>query len=129
VDLIDNPVDAIGSVGSYFKAHGWQTGAPVTSLARYLGEDDQENALDSLVNQQLQPNYTVADFRKAGLVPDEEYADDQPATALKLEGADGTEYWIGLTNFYVITRYNHSPLYALSVYQLSEALRKKLNPS
>ncbi|HVL00830.1 MAG TPA: lytic murein transglycosylase B [Dongiaceae bacterium] len=129
IDLIDNPVDAIGSVGSYFKAHGWQDGAPVVSLARYMGKEEDEAKLDSWVNQDLEPVHTVADFRKAGLAPDQEVADTLKATALKLEGEDGTEYWLGLNNFYVITRYNRSPLYSLSVYQLSEALRSKLNPS
>ena len=129
IDLIDNPVDAIGSVASYFKAHGWQDGAPVVSLARYMGKEENEAALASWVNQDLEPVHTVADFRKAGLEPDQTVANDQKAIALKLDGADGIEYWLGLNNFYVITRYNRSPLYALSVYQLSEALRSKLNPS
>lgn len=129
IDLIDNPVDAIGSVASYFKAHGWQDGAPVVSLARYMGKEENEATLDKWVNQDLLPVHTVAEFRKAGLEPDQTVADDQKATALKLEGAEGIEYWLGLNNFYVITRYNRSPLYALSVYQLSEALRSKLNPT
>lgn len=129
IDLIDNPTDAIGSVASYFKAHGWQDGAPVVSLARYMGNEQDEISLAGWVNQDLEPVHTVGDFRKVGLVPDQEVADNLKATALKLEGEDGIEYWLGLNNFYVITRYNRSPLYALSVYQLSEALRSKLNPS
>lgn len=128
IDLIDNPVDAIGSVASYFKAHGWNPDEPVISVARFLGKDEQEAALDTVVNQDLKPVLTVADLRQHGLVPDQDYAADARATALRLDGADGIEYWIGLHNFYVITRYNHSPLYALAVYQLSEALRSKLNP-
>lgn len=126
IDLINNPVDAIGSVGHYFKAHGWDATQPVASLARYQGDDDKESALDAVVNQDLKPVLRVADLKKQGLEPDEDFKPDALATALRLEGADGTEYWIGLHNFFVITRYNHSPLYALSVYQLSEALRDKL---
>lgn len=129
IDLINSPVDAIGSVASYFKAHGWDQQQPVTSLARYLGEDGSESNLDPVVNQDLKPVLTVADLRAKGLVPDQDFAEDAKATALRLDGADGVEYWIGLNNFYVITRYNRSPLYALAVYQLSEALRSKLNPS
>lgn len=126
IDLINNPVDAIGSVANYFKAHGWDQQKPVASVARYLGEDDQEASLDSVVNQDLKPVLSVADLRKRGLQADADYPAEALATALRLEGADGTEYWIALNNFYVITRYNRSPLYALAVYQLSEALRQKL---
>ena len=128
-DLINNPVDAIGSVANYFKQHGWNGEEPVVSLARYLGDDDKEAALDAVVNQDLKPVLTVADLRRQGLEPDQAFNADALAIALKLEGADGIEYWIGLNNFYVITRYNRSPLYALAVYQLSEALRNRLNPT
>ncbi len=48
------------------------------------------------------------------------------ATAIALEGEEGAEYWMGFKNFYVITRYNHSTMYALSVYQLAEAIKEKL---
>ena len=46
------------------------------------------------------------------------------ATVMRLDGDDGDEYWLGLQNFYVITRYNHSSMYAMAVYQLSEALKQ-----
>ena len=49
------------------------------------------------------------------------------ATAMAFAGAEGEEFWIGLQNFYVITRYNHSPLYAMAVYQLSEELKRRLS--
>lgn len=126
IDLINNPVDAIGSVANYFKSHGWDQAQPVASLARYLGDDEQETNLDRVVNQDLKPVLRVADLRKHGLQADADYPADALATALRLEGTQGTEYWIALNNFYVITRYNRSPLYALAVYQLSEALRQKL---
>ena len=128
-DLINNPVDAIGSVANYFKQHGWQDHEPVVSVARYLGDDTKESELDSVVNQELKLTLTVADLRKRGLEPDQDFNDDALALAFRQEGADGTEYWIGLNNFYVITRYNRSPLYSMAVYQLSEVLRNKLNPT
>ena len=48
--------------------------------------------------------------------------DDMPVTAFRLEGADGPEYWMGLKNFYAITRYNRSVMYAMAVHQLSDLL-------
>jgi len=50
----------------------------------------------------------------------------QPAIAIGLEGEQGDEYWVGLHNFYVITRYNHSALYAMAVYQLSQEIAERL---
>ena len=44
------------------------------------------------------------------------------ATAMKFELEDGHVHWLGLHNFYVITRYNHSAMYAMAVYQLAEAI-------
>lgn len=126
IDLLNNPVDAIGSVANYFKEHRWQTGKPVASPARYLKTPNKKNTLDSMLNQDLKPKYTVADFTAQGLVPDFELGNTLSATGLKLEGENGIEYWIGLHNFYVITRYNHSHLYALAVHQLSTALAEKL---
>jgi membrane-bound lytic murein transglycosylase B len=43
---------------------------------------------------------------------------------LKYEGKRGNEYWLGFQNFYVITRYNRSRLYAMAVFQLSQQLRE-----
>jgi membrane-bound lytic murein transglycosylase B len=45
-----------------------------------------------------------------------------PAQLMKLEGANGPEYWVGFHNFYVITRYNRSVLYALAAFQLGLAV-------
>lgn len=122
-DLLTNPVDAIGSVANYFVKHGWKTGEPVASPAR-TGKSDLQ--LSTVVNQALKPSLTILDLKKAGLEPSTSYPDAALATAMRFEGAKGTEYWIGLQNFYAITRYNHSPMYAMAVYQLSEALQEQL---
>ena len=129
-DLINNPVDAIGSVANYFKEHGWQQGKPVASLARFLGDEEQQAQLDSVLSKgpkPQKPQLTIMEIKQAGLIADADYDDEEKATAMVFEGAEGTEYWIGLQNFYVITRYNHSPLYAMAVYQLSEELKKRLS--
>ncbi|MBO6754207.1 MAG: lytic murein transglycosylase, partial [Spongiibacter sp.] len=52
-------------------------------------------------------------------------AADAKATAMKLDGDDGDEYWVGLHNFYVITRYNHSAMYAMAAHQLSQMVAAK----
>lgn len=120
-DIIDNPVDAIGSVANYFKAHGWRPGEAVTFPATV---GDGVNL--AIANDNLKPKWTLADLRQQGYLPATEGAglsDNAQANAMLLQGADGEEFWIGLKNFYVITRYNHSRLYAMAVYQLSEALK------
>ncbi len=123
-------MDAIGSVANYFKQHRWQTGEPVASLARFMGDDEQKQQLNNVVStgpKPQKPQLTILEIKQAGLLADADYADNDKATAMAFTGADGTEYWIGLQNFYVITRYNHSPLYAMAVYQLSEELKKRLS--
>lgn len=126
-DLIDNPVDAIGSVASYFKAHGWQTGKPVIFPALVNNKIFDE----SVTTLGLKPSLTLAELSKKGISVDTSnqnipLAPELKATALSLEGSKGDEYWLGLDNFYVITRYNHSALYALAVFQLSEAIKSEM---
>jgi membrane-bound lytic murein transglycosylase B len=130
-DLINNPVDAIGSVANYFRVHGWRTGAPVAARARVTGD-----AYAGVANQGLDAKFTVAQIRAAGLtvmsciddsvIPVEfcaDPADTDSATAWQQTGARGAEFWVGFRNFYVITRYNRSDKYALAVLQLSSELR------
>lgn len=120
-DIIDSPEDAIGSVAHYFARHGWQTGQPVASR---MPRDDAVSPGSPLLTSGLKPALTMADFRKQGLAGDAGVADAQPTRALRLDGSDGDELWLTYRNFYVITRYNHSPLYAMAVHQLAQALRK-----
>ena len=129
-DLINNPVDAIGSVANYFKQHNWASGQPIASLARFMGDDEQNTQLNAIISQgpkPEKPQLTILEIKQAGLMADAEFPDKEKATVMAFSGVDGTEYWIGLQNFYVITRYNHSPLYAMAVYQLSEELKKRLS--
>lgn len=118
-DILNNPVDAIGSVANYFKAHKWNKGEPVTGVVAVSG-NDYEKAL----YKSLKPKYTLEEMAEWGIKPQDEFDPAAKGKLLKLEGKNGTEYWVGLDNFYVITRYNHSHLYAMAVYQLSEALKK-----
>lgn len=118
-DIWNNPVDAIGSVANYLARHGWRRGEPVAARATPttpLPADWFDDGLDA--------DRTVAQLRGDGLEPVRRLPADAPALALRLAGDDGPEYWLGLPNFYVITRYNHSALYAMAVHQLSERLRE-----
>ena len=118
-DIWNNPVDAIGSVANYFKAHGWNPGGEVVVAARAEGEVPEEMMSRG---RKLKPRFTVAEFAAAGLVPTTATDPAAEAIGIEFELADGMEYWLGLHNFYVITRYNHSAMYAMSVYQLSQRI-------
>ena len=117
-DLWDSRADVIGSVANYFKKHGWQRGGDVVHRAR-VKQTPKETT-----RTKLKPHTSIADFRHQGVVIGKAFADDVKATLVTLEGKKGVEHWIGLKNFYVITRYNHSALYAMAVYQLSLELEK-----
>ncbi|RLA49522.1 MAG: lytic murein transglycosylase B [Gammaproteobacteria bacterium] len=119
-DIWNNPVDAIGSVANYFKRHGWRLGEPVVFAADAAADVPDELFVQG--RSDLKPQRTVAEFAAAGIVARQEVDPEALATAMKFELEDGYEYWLGLHNFYVITRYNHSAMYAMSVYQLSQRL-------
>jgi membrane-bound lytic murein transglycosylase B len=119
-DIWNNPVDAIGSVANYFKRHGWRPGEPVVYSARASSEAPEELFVKS--RSDLKPIRTVADFAAQGVTVSAEVPADAMATAMKFQLEEGVEYWLGLHNFYVITRYNHSAMYAMSVYQLSQRI-------
>ncbi|HKJ95503.1 MAG TPA: lytic murein transglycosylase B [Gammaproteobacteria bacterium] len=121
-DLWNGTADAVGSVANYFAQHGWQAGRPIAVRASVSGE-----AWRSLEDDGLEPNTTVAALRAAGVSPSESLPADAPARLTVLKGGDGDEYWVTLKNFYVITRYNHSPLYAMAVYQLARAIEQRRN--
>lgn len=122
-DLLNNPVDAIGSVANYFARHHWRAGQPIAIPAWPSRGADLESLI-SPRGQQL--THTVKALHDAGINFTTEASPDTRARLFKFDEAAGnTSYWVALPNFYAITRYNHSPLYAMAVYQLSEQLRRK----
>lgn len=120
IDIWNNTVDAIGSVANYFKRHGWRTAEPVVFAARATAEVPEEVFVKT--RSDLKPVRTVAELAALGFTTSRELDGQAMATAMKFELEEGYEYWLGLHNFYVITRYNHSAMYAMSVYQLSQLL-------
>lgn len=120
IDFDSDPVDAIGSVANYLSVHGWQAGAPIAERARLA---DSARAAE-LVAAGIEPALEAETLSAAGVRSASGEAAAARATLVDLEtpGAD-TEYWLGYRNFYVITRYNRSSFYAMSVFELAEALR------
>ena len=119
--------DAIGSVGNYFYEHDWQLNDGVAYPAKVSSAHIA--AADALIEPALEINHTWAQFAAAGIEVDQELDGETPVKLLKLDGVDGPEYWVVRHNFYVITRYNRSPLYAMAVYQLSEQLKNAYEKS
>ncbi len=118
-DLWRNNADIIGSVANYFAVHKWQKGAAIASRANLKSKAPQQ-----LIDKGIRPSIPVAALKAKGILPKAAYADDEEAALIALDSSpDEQEYWIALNNFYVITRYNHSQLYAMAVYQLAEAIR------
>jgi len=111
--------DAIGSVANYFNRHGWRTGQPVT--ARAAGGAGLPQAMET----GFKSSYSVGSLKARGLRPGTALPDDRKVSLLRLDAAGGYEYWLGFDNFYVITRYNNSTYYAMTVHQLAQALRAR----
>ncbi|WP_372609258.1 lytic murein transglycosylase B [Halomonas sp.] len=119
-DLWTNPVDAIGSVGNYFAEHGWRRGEPIYHSVE--GPATPPTGID--FNRAARPPAVpAAELAGAGLeVPDSLAADHRLLPVSLEEGEDNWHYVLGEHNFYVITRYNHSHLYAMAVTELAESI-------
>src|SRR3989304_1509806 len=116
-DLWNNNADNIGSIAYYLSRHGWQAGQPIVTKVTIADNFDA-----STVGAGLEPNSSVGDLRKNGVHIDNTIADDLQGVLISLENMPEPEYWVGFENFYAITRYNHSALYAMAVYQLGEEI-------
>lgn len=114
-NLFNNLDDVFSSIANYFIGHGWRKGEPVFVRA------SMDASAMPFVPDNLEAKYSLAELAQKGYRPTSNVP-DLPATLLTLDGAEGVEHWIGFKNFYVITRYNRSPLYAMSVYQLAQAI-------
>ena len=119
-DLLDNEADAIGSVANYLAQHQWIPGAPMAVPAKIHGVN-----VRALLKAGYKPHITAAALRKAGIVFAVDIKADTPAAIIALEQKDTDEHWIVFGNFYSVTRYNHSPLYAMAVIQLADSIRSQ----
>ena len=118
-DIWTNKTDAIGSVANYFARHGWSGQGEVVEAVTVSEETDD---LLSKANSGLRPTETVAFWREQGVNISSEQPADRKATLMRMQQPDGADYWLGYDDFYVITRYNHSRLYAMAVHELSQLI-------
>jgi membrane-bound lytic murein transglycosylase B len=115
---LQKPQDAIASVANYFKKNGWRTGEPVATPVSYKG--NRFNAYKT--------GYKKAYDRKSlkGIAPKIFWDYKGKVRLIKLKKKKYDALWYAAKNFFVITRYNHSAYYAMSVHQLAQKIRKKL---
>jgi membrane-bound lytic murein transglycosylase B len=117
VDLWNNWDDVLASIANYLKQFGWRSGEPVVADAVLTSIDTSAFTLGDVTL-----NETVASLRAKGVKFTTTLPDTAPAVLLSLQGKDGPVYRVGFNNFYVITRYNRSPLYANTVYDLGQLI-------
>ena len=113
-----NTVDAIGSVANYFSAHGWQKGGEVAVPASFTSTSYRS------MKTGYRSKHSLGSLRKAGIRPNGNVNSDR-VSLLKYSTYDGDELWLGMHNFYVITRYNHSSKYAMAVHQLAQEVKRR----
>lgn len=118
VDLWAERSDVIASVANYFAVHGWEAGGPV--VAKVKVAPHARNVQDAGV----EPVYPVRQLQEWGYTPKGKFKAMRLASLLQLDGEKGWETYASFKNFYVITRYNRSPLYAMAVHQFAQQLKR-----
>lgn len=119
-DLWKSVPDVIGSVANYYKLHEWQSGEPVVVPAAVSATPDPA------LTDDITPKTPITAFRKLGIQPAGPVNDDALAALLPLETESGVQYWFGLKNFYVITRYNRSTNYAMAVWEIAQGIKARM---
>ena len=123
-DLWNNPVDAIGSVGNYLMKAGWVRNGKIAEQVSVSNNTTAYQALKQ-TGRLTPPRETDAQLKNAGIITNADPS--AKVTLFEFEVSNSPkvdEWWIGYQNFYAITRYNHSKLYALAVYQVSRAIQQ-----
>lgn len=116
IDLQHSLPDILASVANYFVRHGWVTGAPVAARAQ------PDAAAKVLAVKDATPQWTIEQLEAWGYAPLQHLDPGALSSLETFQAANGPEYWFTFQNFYVITRYNRSPMYAMAVYQLAQAI-------
>jgi membrane-bound lytic murein transglycosylase B len=123
-DIWDNWSDVMGSVANYFVRHGWIEDQPVVTSATLGAQWHGETPENT-----LKPGETVTSLSHQGVMFSSELPGDAKSQLITLMGEDGEEYWVGFHNFFVITRYNRSVMYALAVHQLGQEIAQEVRGS
>ena len=119
-DLNLSAVDAIGSVANFLKAHGWQAQRPIAVSAQTSGDVYRE-----LVDVGIKPLYRAEDLPAFGVNAAEPLPPHALCALIELQTpGESPEYWVGLQNFYALTRYNRSSFYAAAVTELARAVSR-----
>ena len=118
-DIINNTIDAIGSVANYFAAHNWTKDEPVVAPATVDGDKYK-----AIVKKGIKPSMPLEDMLDNKVSISERHSPGLQTSLIELELEKSKEYWVAFNNFYVITRYNHSELYAMAAYQLSQEIKR-----
>ncbi|MGF6537868.1 membrane-bound lytic murein transglycosylase B [Paraburkholderia youngii] len=130
IDLRTSDADAIGSVANYLRQNGWESGRPV--VWRIASDAGSLGVAQAAATGQPEPHWPLDQLLRAGLVLNEPNVDiaseaGTPVTVVDLPTPGrGTEFVLGLKNFYVLTRYNRSFFYALAVYQLGQKVKAQM---
>lgn len=123
VDLANSVADAIGSVANYLKQYGWEAGGPIVVQSSVKADHLQE-----ILQSGIEPKHTIKQLQEMSIVPTQSFENERLAALIELKDNENFQYWLGFKNFYVITRYNRSSFYAMSVHQLAEAIRNARSP-
>ncbi len=120
-NLWDDWVDIVASVANYFNRHGWRTGEPIVTRVPPPGHSGL-----NLLSERADLNTTIMELKSHGVRIDTSLDNGQPAMLFKLQGDDGPEFWVGFRNYYVITRYNRSLMYAMAVKELGDKVAERM---
>lgn len=124
-DLWHEPADIIDSVANYLAENGWQRGAPIAQPAELA----DSKTIDAIHTSTRKPHYSWAELEAKGVKVSDSPTADTRVGLLKFTGPHGPEYWVAEHNFFVITTYNTSPLYAMAVYQLGREIEAFTHPA
>ncbi|MFK8067477.1 MAG: lytic murein transglycosylase B [Gammaproteobacteria bacterium] len=120
INIWDNKADIFGSIANYFKRHGWKTDEPV-AVPTWVKKNV---TLENYIEKGLKPTIPLDELTKSGVETKRNIEGNPTSSLLEYKQENSMDYWVIFQNFYTITRYNHSPLYGMAVYQLSEEIKE-----